>query len=93
MRRYVIEREIPGLGKLTAAELREAAQRSCAALQKLGTGIQWEHSYVTADRMYCIYLAENEAIVREHAKIGQFPATKITEAGRVIDPLTASPRN
>jgi nucleotidyltransferase/DNA polymerase involved in DNA repair len=90
MHRYVIERELPGLGKFTAEQLREAARASCAALQALGPDIQWEHSYVTGDRMYCIYLAKNEELVREHAKRGGFPANKVVEVVRVIDRLTAN---
>ncbi len=89
MRRYVIERDMPGLGNLSAEQVRDAAQVSNAALASLGPDIQWEHSYVTGDRMYCIYLASDERIVREHAKRGGFPATSVVEVKRVIDPLTA----
>jgi Nickel responsive protein SCO4226-like len=91
MRRYVIERDLPGLGDLNRDQLRGAAQTSNATLAELGTGIQWEHSYVTQNRMFCIYLAENEQIVREHAKRGGFPATIVTEVKSVIDPLTGMP--
>jgi hypothetical protein len=91
MRRYVIERDLPGLGGFSSQQLQAASQASRAALQSLGTSIQWEHSYVTADRMYCVYLADNEQLVREHAKRGGFPATRVTEVKTVIDPLTAGP--
>ena len=90
MRRYLIERDIPDLGNYSAEQLKQAAQASCIALQSLGDGIQWEHSYVTGSRMYCVYLANNEELVREHAKRGGFPANKIVEVSQVIDRLTAS---
>jgi len=87
LKRYVIEREIAGVGKLTKAELGGAAKTSNQALSKL-SGIQWQHSYVAADRTYCIYLAESEDVIREHARLSGFPATKITEITRIIDPVT-----
>lgn len=89
MRRYVIERDMPGLGNLSAEQMRDAAHASNDALASLGTDIQWDHSYVTGDRMYCVYLAANEELVREHAKRGGFPATVVSEVKRIIDPLTA----
>lgn len=87
LKRYVIEREIPGVGKLNRSELGGAAKKSNQTLSKL-TGIQWQHSYVTADRTYCIYLAESEEVIQEHARRSGFPATKITEVTGIIDPVT-----
>ncbi|HEY7365411.1 MAG TPA: DUF4242 domain-containing protein [Methylomirabilota bacterium] len=89
MPKYVIERDIPGAGKLSANELRVISQKSCGVLGKLGPGIQWLQSYVTADKLYCIYIAPNEEIVREHARQGGFPANRISEVKNVIDPTTA----
>lgn len=89
MKRYVIEREIPGVGELRAPELKGAAAKSNEALAKLNGRVQWMHSYVTGNKTFCIYLAENEADVREHARISGFPASKITEVTTVIDPMTA----
>ena len=89
MPKYVIEREIPNAGKLTPQELKGISQTSCGVLSKLGPQIQWVHSYVTGDKIYCIYNAPNEAMVREHAKQGGFPANKISEVKTVIDPTTA----
>jgi hypothetical protein len=91
MRRFVIERDIPGIGRATPTQLQGAAQTSCSVLRDLGPSVQWLHSYVTPDRMYCVYLAENEELLREHAKRGGFPASKVSEVGAVIDPLTAEP--
>jgi hypothetical protein len=89
MPKYVIERDIPGAGKLTADQLRGVSQKSCDVLNKLGPEIQWIHSYVTADKIYCIYRAPNEAMIREHAKQGGFPANKISEVAGIIEPTTA----
>jgi hypothetical protein len=89
MPKYVIERDLPGAGKLTPDQLRGVSQKSCNVLSKLGPEIQWIHSYVTADKIYCIYRAPNEAMVREHAKQGGFPANKISEVATVIEPTTA----
>ena len=89
MPKYVIEREIPNAGKLTPQELKGISQTSCGVLSKLGPQINWVHSYVTGDKIYCIYNAPNEAMVREHAKQGGFPANKISEVKTVIDPTTA----
>ncbi len=89
MPKYVIEREVPGAGKASAEDLRADAQRSCAALQKLGTEIQWMQSYITDNKVYCIYLARDEELVREHAKLGGFPANRISEIRTIIDPATA----
>src|SRR4030095_5099660 len=89
MPKYVIEREIPNAGKLTPAELKNISQVSCGVLSKLGSQIQWIHSYVTEDKIYCVYLAPNKEIVREHAKLGGFPANVVTEVSAIIDPATA----
>jgi len=89
MPKYLIEREIPGAGKLSPEELRGIAQKSCGVLGALGPQIQWQHSYVTGDKIYCVYIAPNEAIVREHAKQGGFPANTVSEVTTVIDPTTA----
>jgi hypothetical protein len=89
MPKYVIEREIPGAGKLSAAELKTISQKSCGVLQKLGPQIQWVHSYVTDDKVYCVYNSPNEEMVREHATQGGFPANRISQVRSLIDPTTA----
>ena len=89
MPKYVIEREIPGAGKLSKEQLRSISAKSCSVLQKLGPEIQWVQSFVTDDKIYCVYIAPNEAMVREHAKLGGFPANKVAELREVIDPTTA----
>jgi Nickel responsive protein SCO4226-like len=89
MRKFMIEREIAGVGKLDSCELAGAARRSNTALAELGPGIQWQHSYVTADRTFCVYLAESEELIRAHAQKSGFPATRITEITGIIDPTTA----
>lgn len=89
MPKYVIEREIPNAGKLTAEELQGVAQKSCSTLINLGPQIQWVHSYVTDDKVYCIYIAPNEDLIRRHAEQGGFPANRISEVREVIDPTTA----
>ncbi len=89
MPKFVIEREIPGAGNLSAQELRGISQKSCGVLQEMGTQIQWVQSYVTDDKIYCVYIAENEAMVREHAQKGGFPANLVTEVKSVIDPTTS----
>lgn len=89
MPKYVIEREIPGAGKLTAEQLKEISQTSCGVLSKMGPEIQWVNSYVTTDKIYCIYNAPNEEMVLEHAKQGGFPANSINKVSTVIDPITA----
>ena len=86
---YVIERDMPNLGKLTGADLKAASQTSCGVLKNLGPDITWLYSYVTADKMYCVYVAPNEAIVREHAKQGGFPANAVNRVSTVISPKTA----
>lgn len=89
MPRFVIEREIPGAGKMSAEELCGAAQHSNQVLQGLGPDIQWEHSYVTGDKIFCIYSAPSEELIRAHAQQSGFPANKITPVAAVIDPTTA----
>lgn len=91
MKRYVIERDIPGVGSMTREQLMGAAATSNSALAKLAGKCQWLHSYVVADKTFCIYLADSEASVREHARLSGFPATKVTEVRTVIDPMTAIP--
>ncbi|MEO8112965.1 MAG: DUF4242 domain-containing protein [Phenylobacterium sp.] len=90
MKKYVIERAIPGVEQLEGEALRRAASASNSALAKLAPRIQWVHSYVTKDKTFCIYLAEDEEVIREHSRISQFPATKITEVTGVIDPTAAT---
>lgn len=92
MPRYVIEREIPDAGKLTPEQLQAISQTSCDVLRKLGPQIQWVNSYVTDDKVYCIYIAPNEEIIRRHAQEGGFPANRISEVKEVIDPTTAERR-
>ena len=86
MPKYVIEREIPGAGDLSAEQLKAISQQSCGVLRELGTGIQWVQSYVTANKLYCIYIAANEDLVREHASRGGFPANSVSEVKATIDP-------
>jgi hypothetical protein len=90
MKRYVIERDVPGFGKSNGEQLKGAAAQSNAALAKLAGQVQWVHSYVVEDKTFCIYLAESEGAVHEHARLSGFPATKVTEVRAVIDPVTAS---
>ena len=90
MKTYLIEREIPGAGKLTAEELKGISQTSCSVLREMGPKIQWMQSYVTGNKIYCVYKAENEDLIREHAKKGGFPANTITEISSVISPATAN---
>jgi hypothetical protein len=89
MPKYVIERELPGAGALSAAQMKEVAQKSCAVLDGLGPRIQWVHSYVTGDKIYCVYIAPDEETVRDHARQGGFPANRVSEIKRIIDPTTA----
>lgn len=89
MPKYLIERDLPGAGELSQEQLRGISQKSCGVLNHLGPEIQWIESYVTADKIYCVYRAPNEEMVREHAKQGGFPANKISEISTVIDPSTA----
>jgi hypothetical protein len=89
MPKFVIERDIPGIGSLSDAEVREVSQKSVNVLKEMGPAIQWLHSYVTGDKLYCVYLAPDEAAVREHARRGGFPANRISAVRRLIDPTTA----
>jgi hypothetical protein len=89
MPQYLIERNLPGAGTLTAAELKAISQKSCGVLNELGPKIQWVHSYVTSDQIYCVYRAPNEEMVREHARLGGFPANRVSEIKTTIDPTTA----
>jgi hypothetical protein len=89
MPKYVIEREIPGAGNLSAEELKGISQKSCGVLDQLGPQIQWLQSYVTGDKIYCVYIAPNEQMVREHAQQGGFPANRVSAVKAVIDPTTA----
>ena len=86
---YVIEREIPGAGNLTSEELKAISQTSCGVLDKMGSEIKWLHSYVTGDKIYCVYMAANEEMVREHAQQGGFPANSVAAVATIIDPSTA----
>ena len=89
MPKFVIEREIPGAGSLSALQLQGVAEKSCSVLRNLGPQIQWLHSYVTENKIYCVYIAPNEEIVREHARMGGFPANSVSQVLRIIDPTTA----
>jgi hypothetical protein len=89
MPKFLIEREIPGAGELSAAELQAISQKSCGVLREMGPQIQWVESYVTGDKVYCVYIAPDEAAVREHAARGGFPANRVSEIRRMIDPTTA----
>lgn len=89
MPKYVIEREIPNAGKLSKQELQGISQKSCDILQRLGPQIQWLESFVTADKIYCVYIAPSEEMIREHARMGGFPANRISEVASIIGPTTA----
>jgi hypothetical protein len=89
MKTWLIERDIPGAGAFTPADLKGISQKSCSVLKEMGTGIQWLQSYVTGNKVFCVYRAENEALLREHAKKGGFPVTSITEIANTISPATA----
>lgn len=89
MPKYVIEREIPGAGKMNSQELQSAAKKSCGVLNKLGSQIQWLNSYVTDDKIYCVYVAPNEDLIKEHATLSGFPANRILRVRSIIDPTTA----
>ncbi len=89
MPKYIIEREIPGAGSLSAQQLQGISQKSCSVLSDIGPKIQWLESYVTADKIYCVYIAPDEATVREHAEKGEFPANRISQVQTIIDPTTA----
>jgi hypothetical protein len=89
MPKFIIEREIPGAGKLSPQDLQAIAQKSCSVLRDLGPQIQWVESYVTDDKVYCVYIAPNEEMVREHARQGGFPANRVSAVRRMIDPTTS----
>lgn len=89
MKKYVIEREIPKVGSLTPEQVRAAAGKSNDVLAQLGPDIQWQESYITADKMFCVYLAKDEEVIQRHAELSGFPATKVTQIDRVIDPTSA----
>ena len=89
MPKFVIEREIPGIGAVSAEQAQAIAEKSCSVLRNLGPQIQWLHSYVTDNKIYCVYIAPNEEMVREHARQGGFPANSVAQVRRVIDPTTA----
>ena len=89
MPKFIIERDIPGAGKLTDDQLQGISQKSCGVLKGMGPQIQWVQSFVTGDKVYCVYIAPNEAMVREHAKQGGFPANRVSAVTSVIDPTTA----
>lgn len=90
MKKYLIEREIPKVGSLEREQLREAAAKSNCVLRELGPQIQWVESYVSADKLFCVYLAEDEALIHRHAEASGFPATTVTEISKTIDPTTAA---
>ena len=89
MPKYVIERDLPGAGLMAPAQLRAVAEKSCAVLRGLGPAIQWVQSYVTGDKIYCVYIAPNEELIRRHAQEGGFPVTRVSEVRAVMDPTTA----
>jgi uncharacterized protein DUF4242 len=89
MPKFVIERDLPGAGKLSAGDLKGVSQKSCGVLRKMGPSIQWLESYVTDDKIYCVYIAPDAAAVKEHAKQGGFPANRVSEVRAMIDPTTA----
>ena len=89
MPKFLIERTIPGAGAMSAEQLQAASRRSCDVLRGLGPEVQWLHSYVTADKLYCVYIAPDEAAVREHARRGDFPADRVSRVATIIDPTTA----
>jgi len=88
MKRFVIERTIPGAGKLTGAQLHDISAKSCDVLRTMGKDIQWEHSYVTGDKVYCVYLAENPELLQKHASLGGFPIDRVSEVASIIDPTS-----
>ena len=89
MPKFIIERDLPGAGDLTTEQLEQISQKSCSVLDALGPQIQWVHSYVTDDKIYCVYIAPSEALIREHARCGGFPCNRISHVRRLIDPTTA----
>jgi len=93
MPKFLIEREIPGAGNLSPQELQNISQTSCGVLQQMGPQIQWLQSYVTGDKVYCVYIAPNEEMIREHARQGGFPANRVSEIKSIIDPTTAEEKS
>jgi len=91
MPKFVIEREIPGAGAMSPQQLQGVAEKSCSVLRNLGPQIQWVHSYVTDNKIYCVYIAPNEEMIREHAKQGGFPANRISHVNNILDPPTSEP--
>jgi hypothetical protein len=91
MPKFLIEREIPGASGMSRQQLQAVSEKSCSVLRNLGSEIQWVHSYVTSDKIYCVYIAPNEQMVREHARLGGFPANRVSEIKSIIDPTTAEP--
>jgi hypothetical protein len=91
MKKFVVERNLPGAGNFSAEELQAISQTSCAVINQLGTPYHWVESFITEDKMYCIHIAENEAAVREHARLGKFPVNTVAEIKFIIDPLTRNP--
>lgn len=89
MKRFIIEREIPGIGGSSDEDLKGTSAKSCDALRQVGPEVQWEHSYIAGDKTFCVYLAENEDAIRRHAEISGFPANRITPVEHIIDPVTA----
>lgn len=89
MPKFIIERDIPGAGSMSLQQLQAISEKSCSVLRNLGPEIQWLHSYVTGDKLYCVYIAPNEQMVREHARQGGFPATRVSQIRTIIDPTTA----
>ncbi len=89
MPKFIIEREIPGAGQMSADDLKAVSQKSCSVLRGLGPDIQWVESFVTDDKVYCVYIAPNEALIRKHAELGGFPVNRISEVKSIIDPATA----
>lgn len=90
LKRYMIERDIPGIGAMSLTELCGAARASNQALDQIGTNIQWQHSYVSGDKSFCVYLADDEAAIRKHSELSGIPISRVTEVGQIIDPITAN---
>lgn len=91
MPKFIIERDLTGAGQLNATQLNEIAKKSCDVLRKMGPDIQWQESYITGNKIYCVYIAPNEQLIRQHAKAGEFPCTRVEEVKNIIDPTTAEP--
>lgn len=89
MPKFIIERDIPGLGSMTEAELKTVCQKSCEVLRKLGPDIQWQQSYVTPDKLYCVYIAPSAQLIEEHARLGEFPCNRVSLVKQIIDPTSA----